>query len=158
EFCTLVGELARVSDPHIFVDRMEGYQISERELIGDLMGAIYGIRYTGFIGEVYKLYPFPKMPEAFKQQPEGYKNRKAIEYIIKEFGNQIDIEFIATTRAGNVKIGEYEFSRLQFLELVRYVWQGGYPGWRDEVRPEYVMRMKEEIEESRSGFFNGIIF
>ncbi|MBW2023626.1 MAG: hypothetical protein JRI51_12415 [Deltaproteobacteria bacterium] len=32
----------------------------------------------------------------------------------------------------------------------------GYPKWRDGIRPEYVLRMKEDIEANKSGFFSGI--
>ncbi|MCK7504603.1 MAG: hypothetical protein MZV70_11295 [Desulfobacterales bacterium] len=36
------------------------YSIDDPRKIGDLMGAIHGIRHTGFIGEVYKQFPFQK--------------------------------------------------------------------------------------------------
>ncbi|MEN8211637.1 MAG: hypothetical protein ABFR31_07950, partial [Thermodesulfobacteriota bacterium] len=36
------------------------YHIADPRDIGDLMGAIHGVRFTGFIGETYKLFPFPE--------------------------------------------------------------------------------------------------
>jgi hypothetical protein len=43
-----------------------------RSDIGNLMGAIYGIDFRGFIGEVYKLFPFPKTEKILN------RNRKAL--------------------------------------------------------------------------------
>jgi len=158
EFCKCISELAKTENPATFESSLGCYDIRERENIGDLMGAIHGIRYTGFIGDVYRRFPFPKLPEAFKQDPEGYKNRGAIEEIIKRYGARTRIHFTAHNNRGNVQMQEYEFTRRWFFELVRYVWQGGYPKWRDGIRPEYVLRMKEDIEANKSGFFSGIIF
>ena len=45
---------------------MPGYIIERFENIGNLMGAIHGVDLTGFIGAVYKLFPFPHSPEEFK--------------------------------------------------------------------------------------------
>ncbi|RLB16762.1 MAG: hypothetical protein DRG63_04810 [Deltaproteobacteria bacterium] len=157
EFCQYIRELARSPEPEAFSAQWEVYDIPDRERIGDLMGAIHGIRFTGFIGRVYQRFPFPKIPEAFKQQPEGYKNRDIVEEIIREYAVEVQIPFVAQNGRGHVQIGEYEFQRPWFFELVRYVWLGGYPRWRDGLRPEYVMKMKQEIMGSRSGFFNGIV-
>ena len=38
------------------------YAIQDREMIGNLSGAIHGHQFTGFIGEVYKHFPFPEEP------------------------------------------------------------------------------------------------
>ena len=32
------------------------------------------------------------------------------------------------------------------------------PRWKDEVRPDYVMAMKEKIERNKRGIFEGIFF
>ncbi len=157
EFCALVSELARSETPEQFSSQLEGYNIKDREKIGDLMGAIHGIRYTGFIGEVYRVFPFPRLPEAFKQDPEGQRNRAVVEEIIEKFGSRELIDFVAANGRGNVMIEEYEFTRERFFELVRYVWLGGYPRWRDGIRPQYVLKMKEDIMASKSGFFRGIM-
>jgi len=158
EFCALIRDLANTADPKSFASELDGYDIPKREKIGDLMGAIHDIRYTGFIGEVYKVYPFPKIPEAFKQKPEGYQNREIVEEIIERFGYKTIISFTAINHAGNVMIGEYEFTKEWFFELARYVWLGGYPRWRDGEPPEYVTKMKQDIGRNKSGFFHGIVF
>ena len=46
----------------------------EEAAVGNLMGAIHGFDLRGFIGEVYRLFPFPEDPEGFKQNPEGYRD------------------------------------------------------------------------------------
>jgi hypothetical protein len=43
-----------------------------------------------------------------------------------------------------------------FHELIRYVDQGGYPRWKDEIRPGYVVQMKESTQKSSNSFFKGI--
>ena len=47
--------------------------------VGDLMGAIHGIRLVGFIGDTYKRFPFPAARADFKQNPDGYRNREFFE-------------------------------------------------------------------------------
>jgi len=157
EFCNLVSDLANTVDPLQFRDNLPGYDIAKREKIGDLMGAIHGIRYTGFIGEIYRIFPFPKLPEAFRQKPEGYRNRKVVEEVIKKFAAKTTIAFVANNREGNVAFGEYEFSKGEFFELIKYVWEGGYPKWRDGHRPDYVTRMRQDVSNNTSGFFDGMI-
>ncbi|RLB99021.1 MAG: hypothetical protein DRH90_21110, partial [Deltaproteobacteria bacterium] len=53
------------------------YLISQREMIGNLSGAIHGYEFTGFIGEVYKLFPFPESHAGFKQKPYSCINNMA---------------------------------------------------------------------------------
>jgi hypothetical protein len=137
---------------------LQGYQIPYPEDIGDLMGAIHGIHYKGFIGEVYTRFPFPKRPEEFKQKPDGLKNRTTVEDIITKYANPVQIPIPVDEERQEVEIGAYRFSWDSFQELIKYVWRGGYPRWKDEVRPDYVLDMKEKIERNRSGLFEGIIF
>ena len=61
-------------------------------------------------------------------------------------------------RKGEAVFGEYRFTRPVLHALLHYVWQGGYPRWRDEVRPDYVMNMKETVEARPHGLFDGIRF
>ena len=84
----------------------EVYLIQYKE-IGNLMGAIYGIDCKGFIGEVYKLFPFPREREKFKQKLEGFKNRPQIEKLIQKYGKRITISFVINQREDKVSIGEY---------------------------------------------------
>src|SRR4030066_1082606 len=70
------------------------YLIEDQADMGNPMGAIYGIDLEGFIGEVYKLFPFPKHQEDFKQKPEGFKNWMLIEALIQHFAKKISIPFV----------------------------------------------------------------
>jgi hypothetical protein len=121
--------------------------------MGNLMGAIKGIDLRGFIGETYRLFPFPKETWAFKQNPEGYKTREIIENIVRTYTgiSKISVEMEASNE--RVAIGEYIFSVHWFHEILRYVWMGGYPRWKNEIRPQYVLDMKETIEKSRHYMF-----
>ena len=54
-----VGEVVNI-DIEQYTIELELYVINNPEDVGNLMGAIYGVVYTGFIGEVYKIFPFPE--------------------------------------------------------------------------------------------------
>ncbi len=123
--------------------------------IGDLMGAIHGIRFTGFIGRIYKLFPFPEDPKEFKQNTKGYKTRKLIKSEIEKFATSITISFEFNNKR-EVKLGEYTFDINVFHELIQYVWQGGYPRWRQEEMPLYVSKMKEIVQKTDNLIFQGI--
>jgi len=107
--------------------------------VGDLMGAIHGVRHTGFIGEVYKTFPFPKRPEEFKQMPDGKKNRPVITDIIRKYGTQKSVSVCFDIEKNQFFMGEYEFDGASFHELIQYVQRGGMPGWKDQKRPAYLM-------------------
>ncbi len=78
EFCRLISDAA-VSLPDE-TENLQGsgqkesefglkvYHIADPSDIGDLMGAIHGMHFTGFIGETYKVFPFPENPWDFKTQ------------------------------------------------------------------------------------------
>jgi hypothetical protein len=53
--------------------------------------------------------------------------------------------------------GTLPASRAAFQELIKYVWVGGFPRWKDEIRPDYVMAMKEKIDKSSNSLFEGLI-
>jgi hypothetical protein len=57
-----------------------------------------------------------------------------------------------------VSLGEYLFTREVFHQLIEYVWRGGYPRWKDEIRPDYVMEMKFRLEESSNWLTRGLVF
>lgn len=123
---------------------------------GNLMGAIRGTDLRGFIGEVYRCFPFPAEEEKFKQQPEGFERRHIIEEIVKQYADMKPIHVIADNAHGTVELGGYLFDRAGFQALVLYLWAGGYPRWRDGVRPGYVMKMKRIIEKSGNPLFAGL--
>lgn len=96
----------------------EGYRIEEKD-IGNLMGAIYGVEFRGFIGEVYRLFPFPREREKFRQNPEGSKIRLVIEELVKKYGRRVRISFVINQKDDQVSIGEYIFRKNVFGELIR---------------------------------------
>jgi hypothetical protein len=129
------------------------YMIDETEKIGNLMGAISGVVFTGFIGEVYKKYPFPKKPEDFRQKPEGDKNRSVVENIVKEFGTIRPIKILTNEKEQTITIGDFVFSAEQFHEVIYYVWRGGMPKWTDDKMPGYVENMMKAVLTSKYWLF-----
>lgn len=132
------------------------YHIPDPERIGDLMGAIHGVHFSGFIGEVYKKYPFPQTETGFKQKPEGTRTQDIVKAIIGKYGKPTEIIFTMDESQNEVAIGPYRFSRSSFQALIHYVWQGGYPRWKDEQPPDYVLAMKDRILASGCPLFQGL--
>ena len=158
EFCQHIGDMAEDFAEAKYESNWSVYAITDRVQIGDLMGAIHGIHHSGFIGELYRRFPFPKQPEGFKQKPEGHRNRALVEDIISAYADRIHIPVRIGEEALEIDLGEYKFSRSTFLELIKYVWHGGYPRWEDEIRPPYVEEMKARIERHRYRLFANIKF
>ena len=158
EFCQHVGAIAENLNEGNFELKWPVYVIENRAQIGDLMGAIHGLRYTGFIGELYRKFPFPRKPENFKQKPDGYQNQALVRDMISAYARRSHIPIKLNDSALEINIGEYRFSRKSFQELIKYVWRGGYPRWQDELRPDYVKEMKAKIEGRRRGLFENIQF
>ena len=156
EFCNHLIEIAEKNPQGPYETSWDVYNISDPEDIGDLMGAIHGIHYTGFIGEVYCRFPFPKRPGDFRQKPEGARTRDEIEEIIRKFAKLSQITFVIEQETQVVSIGPYRFTRTGFQELIKYVWQGGYPRWKDDIRPDYVVEMKDKIGRSSCSIFSGL--
>ena len=161
DFCSLLKNAAAETSPHGMTYRIQGYYIEKNEDIGDLMGAIHGQRFEGFIGEVYKKYPFPQLMKDFKQDPNGFETRSVSENLISPFARPCDIALIVLENQG-IKLCDCAFSQKVFFELINYVWQGGYPRWKDEVRPQYVADMASCIDQSENLLFrefelNGLI-
>ena len=145
------------NDKETYEAPWEVYPIEKEAEIGNLMGAIDGTDHRGFIGEVYKLFPFPQRQTDFKQKPDGFKTRPMIEGLIQKYVTKESIPFIIDENGGRISIGEYVFNRASFLELIRYVWLGGYPRWKDAVVPDYVLAMKRRIEKSKNPIFVGLL-
>jgi hypothetical protein len=156
DFCRYVVQASENRHP-LYETAWEVYQI-ERENIGNLMGAIHGLDHRGFIGEVYKLFPFPKRREDFKQKPEGFKTRTLIENLIREYASTADIRFSMDSKSGRITIAEYLFDKFSFHALIKYVWMGGLPRWKEDRRPDYVLAMKAAIEQSPHPLFERILF
>jgi hypothetical protein len=129
------------------------YVIGSSRDIGNLHWAINGIDHHGFIPEVYRVYPFPALPEDFKQKPEGWENRGVVEPIVKKYAEEqsIAIRFYEGTKT--VAIGDYVFEKQVFHEILDYIWRGGMPMWRDNDPPQYVRDMMEAVRASAVWLF-----
>jgi len=158
EFSKYISSMAENEKDGACETLWQVYYIADPEDIGDLMGAIHAIRYTGLIGETYRRFPFPLNPEDFKQKPEGYMNRKIVESMIEKYAEPCRINVAVDEKTQEIGIGAYRFTWAVFHQLLNYVWRGGYPRWKDEVRPDYVMAMKRAVERSENSFFEGIVF
>lgn len=154
-FCKGMIEMAAQTNGGQKRIQLPVYYIADPEDIGDLMGAIHGVRFKGFIGTVYTLFPFPEDEKAFKQNPKGYQTRKRVIDQIEPVAEKKALT-IEIFEAGQGHIGPYRFSARVFRELIQYVWQGGYPGWKEEIRPPYLLEMKETLQKSPAPFFKGV--
>jgi len=152
-FCNTVEKIASWKDHKVDNFVLPGYVIERFRDIGNLMGAIHGIDLRGFIGAFYQLFPFPQSPEEFKQKLDGKANRAVVEKLINQWGQPVKILVEVEAKSERVKIAELLFSKAAFHELVAYVWKGGMPGWQDNLRPDYVIAMKDAINTSISPIF-----
>lgn len=157
DFCHYIAEASQKNES-IFKTSWEVYSFQNRGDIGNLMGAIHGSDHRGFIGEVYKLFPFPKHREDFKQKSEGNHARTLMERLIREYTSKTDIHFMMDQKTEQINIGEYLFGKLSFHELIKYIWMGGFPRWKDNLRPDYVLSMRKVIDRSANSLFYGLIF
>jgi hypothetical protein len=158
DFCSHLIRMAEDIRQEPFETAWPVYSIDNPREIGDLMAAIHGIRHTGFIGEVYKRFPFPKRESEFKQKPEGFHNRDWMISLLEKWAVRKTIPVRVDQEHETVSIGEYLFTKGVFHQLIQYVWVGGYPQWRDEIRPAYVMEMKFRLEESSNWLTLGLVF
>jgi len=150
QFSDMVEEIANSLPDQPEKISLEAYIIDSARSVGNLMGAIRGVDLHGFIGEVYRKFPFPENPEQFKQKPYGTKNRDYIATLLKEWASPVVLPVLLGSEKPDIMIGEFVFSKKGFYDLIAYVWQGGMPGWEAGVRPEYVSKIKEIIDESTS--------
>ncbi|HOE19004.1 MAG TPA: hypothetical protein PLX02_14915 [Syntrophorhabdaceae bacterium] len=155
DFCRCIIDIA-AETPDKKTATLDGY-ILEHSVIGNLMGAIAGVELWGFIGDIYSRFPFPHRQENFKQNPEGYKTRDIVETAVRRYSAPSILPVVVETPSGVAGISGYLFSKQQLHKLLDYVWAGGYPRWKDEVRPPYVMEMKEKIKSSLHPVFQGIV-
>lgn len=156
DFCNYISKIAEAPLKETYESSWGIYLIENNANMGNLMGAIYGIDLRGFIGEVYKIFPFPEEREKFKQNPEGFKTRSLIEKLIQKYGKKTNIQFLIHLKDDKIGMGEYLFNGTSFQELIKYIWLGGFPRWKDGIRPDYVLKMKQMIEQSKSPVFEGL--
>ncbi|MGD2126208.1 MAG: hypothetical protein PVG99_09025 [Desulfobacteraceae bacterium] len=157
DFCQRIIQLNEQKEQDAYEASWEVYTIDCQGHIGDLMGAIHGIHHEGFIGEVYKRFPFPQKDEDFRQKPEGFESRPLVTAMLEKYARKTII-FLKLDRVNRtVSIGEYLFSKEVFQKLIEYVWLGGYPRWKDNLRPHYVLEIKKRIEERPHWLFAGFL-
>jgi len=157
DFCAHLIRTAEDKRQEPFETACQVYSIDDPRKIGDLMAAIHGIRHTGFIGEVYKRFPFPKREAEFKQKPEGFQNRAWMISLLETWAVRKTIPVRVDQEHETVSISEYLFTKEVFHQLIEYVWVGGYPRWKDEIRPAYVMEMKGTLEKSSGWLAQGLV-
>ncbi len=155
DFCQGMIRATKKTDP-LYQTAWEGYRIPFED-IGNLMGAIHGIDFRGFIGEVYQHFPFPKRQEDFKQKPEGHRTRPVIESLIQKYGDRISLPLVLDQTKNHTILGDCLFDKPSFWRLIEYVWLGGLPRWRDRIRPDYVNAMKEAIESAHHPMLKGLL-
>ncbi len=143
DFCAWVTEWSSAGD--FGHDEKTVYVIRQRERIGNLSDAIHGYEFTGFIGAVYKLFPFPKSRSGFKQKSDGTQNRPAVETAIQAFAVPLKIPVVFSRESRTVGFGDYAFSAEVFQEIIRYIESGGMPGWLNGRPPDYVTRMMAQL-------------
>jgi hypothetical protein len=143
DFCEWIVEWAANKDASC--DEKMIYHISQREMIGNLSGAIHGYEYTGFIGEIYKLFPFPESHAGFKQKPYGTQNRLAVEETIQPYAERLKIPIVFHQDSPTIDFGVYTFSVDVFQGIIGYIEAGGMPGWLDGRPPDYVIRMMTKL-------------
>jgi len=85
------------------------------------MGAIHGIHYTGFIGGVYRRFPFPEKPDDFKQKAEGERTRDELVEIIEKFARSFQITFVIDQETEEVSIGPLQIyqNRISGTDQIR---------------------------------------
>jgi len=158
DFCSYIGNIVENAGERSYHARWHVQLIEAAEDIGDLMGAIHGVRFTGFIGELYRRFPFPQKAENFKQNPEGFQTQSLVSGIIANYGRSREIKVAVSPKISEIEIGVYRFNRVQFQELIKYVWRGGYPRWKDEIRPDYVLTMRDKIIKDSNRIFTDLEF
>jgi len=157
DFCNYVGDIAECDGQQPYHKLWPVQFIENAEDIGDLMGAIHGVRFTGFIGELYRHFPFPQLAEDFKQNPAGYQTQSFVLKIIVNYAQHQKISVAVSDDGRQIQMGAYRFNRIQFQEIVKYVWLGGYPRWKGEIRPDYVLTMKDKIIKNSKRLFADLV-
>ena len=149
DFCAAVEQLAGTAGEEPAAVALDGHLFRDRSAIGDLMGAIHGVRWVGYLGEVYRMWPFPSAPEGFRQKLRGHENRAATQATLDRFAERTRIPLTAEAGFGRVTIGPYAFTGTGFVELLRYVVRGGHPMWEDcdpGTLPASARRLQPVIE------------
>jgi len=128
-------------------------EIATRAEMGNLHAAMAGADLSGFIGAVYRRFPFPERQEDFRQQPDGAERRAAVEPLLQRFARVVLLPVAAQREKGTFNFGELVFDAAGFRALVAYLERGGLPRWADAGPPEYVHLMSAAAHRSSSWLF-----
>ncbi len=142
------GDLAEVT--------FGGWQIDQVAAVGNLHGAIAGADLSGFIGATYRKFPFPEHPDDFKQSPLGGLRQAEVTEMIECYGRRERYTLTCGAAGHPVRLGAYEFDRRVFAQLIDYVEHGGYPRYRNEIRPDCVRLMMSELGELSAPCLEGV--
>ncbi|MBI5440310.1 MAG: hypothetical protein HY900_03760 [Deltaproteobacteria bacterium] len=144
DFCRAALELEHSRRERGSVAEIPGYAFEDTRRIGNLHDAIQGVRHTGYLGEVYRLWPFPASPEAFRQRLHCASNREKAEELLGRWAAPSGIVLRFDAGTDRYAVGPYLFSREQYRKLLTYLWEGGYPTWEsleEGRRPAYVEKL-----------------
>jgi hypothetical protein len=147
DFCGWVKSWAEQDPPESLVK--EFYVADRFQDIGNIHAAMAHFYQQDLLSDVFQRFPFPEDPLAFRQHPDGWKNRKALEAILPSHTHreQVTISFHKPQEA--VLFGEYEFHKSVFSRVLQYLFRGGMPMWRDGVPPVYVLEMMRAVGASQ---------
>ncbi len=154
-FCTdFCRAVTRLREPGTHRVEIPGHVFERREDIGDLMGAIHGIRLEGYLGEIYRIWPFPRDPALFRQKLRGHENRPRVEEILDRHARRSPVPIHVDPGTRRAGIGPYLFSERGFRDLLTYVHRGGYPTWEgfeEGACPPWVKEMARAWGLERKG-------
>jgi hypothetical protein len=152
DLCSWVGRWAQA--PTRFSEERPSWVIADRRSLGNLHGAMRGDDLSGFIGATYARYPFPPDEAAFKQDPEGYRVQAWAAGLIERFsGPSRPMPVVVDDLDRAIALGPYRFDPPGFSALILYLWRGGMPRWREEMRPHYVLDMMDAVRGSPHWLF-----
>jgi len=154
DFCAWVKTWAKEGPPAEGSESI--FLIENPGDIGSRAWGEQGLRHHGFMSALYERFPFPEAPGGFKQQPEGWQERAEVESILREYATVKEMAVVFDPGKESITLGEYDFDRPGFGELLDYVWRGGMPMWRDDTRPQYVLDMIEAVRHSECWPFAGM--
>jgi len=156
DFCELVTDLARTKADSIFAARLAGWRMAGAKALGDLQGAIAGRRYVGFIGELYRRWPFPEDPGGFRQKPDGLAPPEEVAALAGRYGRPEQWEVSADPGRRELAIDSVVFDLQSAQALIDYVWRGGMPGWQRGRRPDYLLSAADTWRQSDNPFLQGM--
>ena len=90
----------------------------------------------GFIGEVYRQFPFSDGPRRFQTKPEGFPDPFAPGTILTDYGQAEEIPVRFRRKENEVAIGEYRFDQENFQELIFYMGKAAIPNGVTDANPD----------------------